>query len=317
MFQCLAKQFCALLLSVLTGAAFAAQDDQPIDVVASFSILADMVKQVGGSDVRVYSLVGPDSDSHVFNPTPNDAKALAKADLVVINGLGFEGWMKRLVQASGFKGPVVVASAGVETLEQEEDHHGHDHGKDHDKHDHDDGHEGKVDPHAWQDLRNARIYVANIRDALVKLRPENRDMIEQRAQSYIQEMEMLDAKLRSEFSSIPAERRKAIVSHDAFGYLAHAYDIDLIPVQGWTTGREASAADIAKLIRLIRDGKVHAYFVENMSDPRVLQRIASESGALPGGKLYSDALSAPGTEADTYLKMYEVNARRILDALNK
>lgn len=302
----------------------------PLKVIASFSILADMVEQVGGPLVQVGSLVGRDADAHVFNPTPKDTRELAQADLVVINGLGFEGWIERLIKASGFSGPVLVASDGIEVIgvdeDQDGDHHGHeseqnntkqhehDHGHHHDndKHAHD---HGPIDPHAWQSLRNAKVYVANIRDALIKARPQARDDLTARAASYTAEIDALDQQLTAAFAGIPEQKRKALISHDAFGYLAHDYDIEFLPVQGWSTGREASASDVASLIRQVREGKVQAYFVENMSDARVLQRIADETGARSGGALYSDAISAPGTEADTYLKMYQVNGRRLIEAL--
>lgn len=321
------------------GAHAADTRPDPLKVVASFSILADMVEQVGGSQVQVHSLVGRDADAHVFNPTPKDTRELAQADLVVINGLGFEGWLERLVKASGFKGPVVVASEGIEALDGEEDHdrdhheqdgHGHEHHAheqkqdqdDHEHHghhhDHDNRHahdHGPIDPHAWQSLRNAKVYVANIRDALIEARPQAREELTARAASYIVEIEALDQQLTAALAVIPENKRKALISHDAFGYLAHDYGIEFLPVQGWSTGREASASDVASLIRQVRDGKVQAYFIENMSDARVLQRIADETGARSGGSLYSDALSAKGTEADTYLKMYQVNGRRLIEAL--
>ncbi|WP_227870632.1 metal ABC transporter solute-binding protein, Zn/Mn family [Orrella marina] len=300
------------------GAHAADTRPDPLKVVASFSILADMVEQVGGSQVQVHSLVGRDADAHVFNPTPKDTRELAQADLVVINGLGFEGWLERLVKASGFKGPVVVASEGIEALDGEEDHD-RDHHEHHGHHnDHDNRHlhdHGPIDPHAWQSLRNAKVYVANIRDALIEARPQAREELTARAASYIVEIEALDQQLTAALAVIPENKRKALISHDAFGYLAHDYGIEFLPVQGWSTGREASASDVASLIRQVRDGKVQAYFIENMSDARVLQRIADETGARSGGSLYSDALSAKGTEADTYLKMYQVNGRRLIEAL--
>ena len=300
------------------GAHAADTRPDPLKVVASFSILADMVEQVGGSQVQVHSLVGRDADAHVFNPTPKDTRELAQADLVVINGLGFEGWLERLVKASGFKGPVVVASEGIEALDGEEDHDRDHHEQDGHHHDHDNRHahdHGPIDPHAWQSLRNAKVYVANIRDALIEARPQAREELTARAASYIVEIEALDQQLTAALAVIPENKRKALISHDAFGYLAHDYGIEFLPVQGWSTGREASASDVASLIRQVRDGKVQAYFIENMSDARVLQRIADETGARSGGSLYSDALSAKGTEADTYLKMYQVNGRRLIEAL--
>jgi zinc/manganese transport system substrate-binding protein len=303
----------------------------PIDVVASFSILANITEEIGGPLVNVTTLVGPDADSHVFNPSPADAKSLARAQVVVINGLGFEGWIDRLVKSSGFKGKLVVASNGVKPLdfkeetkshapEQKDSHdHGHKHGHkpktDHGKHDHAKHDHGEVDPHAWQDLKNGKIYAENIRAALVAVLPAARDEINARTKRYIDQIEALDQDSRMRLSAVPAEQRRVVSSHDAFGYFAQAYGVEFFAAQGWSTDREVSAADMSTLIREIRKDKVHALFVENMSDPRLMQRIAEETGVRVGGKLYSDALSAPGTAADTYLKMFSSNVNTILQAL--
>ena len=303
----------------------------PIDVVASFSILANITEEIGGPLVNVTTLVGPDADSHVFNPSPADAKSLARAQVVVINGLGFEGWIDRLVKSSGFKGTLVVASNGVKPLgfkeetkshapEQKDSHdHGHKHSHkpktDHGKHDHAKHDHGEVDPHAWQDLKNGKIYAENIRAALVAVLPAARDEINARTKRYIDQIEALDQDSRMRLSAVPAEQRRVVSSHDAFGYFAQAYGVEFFAVQGWSTDREVSAADMSTLIREIRKDKVHALFVENMSDPRLMQRIAEETGVRVGGKLYSDALSAPGTAADTYLKMFSSNVNTILQAL--
>jgi zinc/manganese transport system substrate-binding protein len=303
----------------------------PIDVVASFSILANITEEIGGPLVNVTTLVGPDADSHVFNPSPADAKSLARAQVVVINGLGFEGWIDRLVKSSGFKGKLVVASNGVKPLdfkeetkshapEQKDSHdHGHKHSHkpktDHGKHDHAKHDHGEVDPHAWQDLKNGKIYAENIRAALVAVLPAARDEINARTKRYIDQIEALDQDSRMRLSAVPAEQRRVVSSHDAFGYFAQAYGVEFFAAQGWSTDREVSAADMSTLIREIRKDKVHALFVENMSDPRLMQRIAEETGVRVGGKLYSDALSAPGTAADTYLKMFSSNVNTILQAL--
>ena len=303
----------------------------PIDVVASFSILANITEEIGGPLVNVTTLVGPDADSHVFNPSPADAKSLARAQVVVINGLGFEGWIDRLVKSSGFKGKLVVASNGVKPLdfkeetkshapEQKDSHdHSHKHSHkpktDHGKHDHAKHDQGEVDPHAWQDLKNGKIYAENIRAALVAVLPTARDEINARAKYYIDQIEALDQDSRMRLNAVPAEQRRVVSSHDAFGYFAQAYDVEFFAAQGWSTDREVSAAHMATLIREIRKDKVHALFVENMSDPRLMQRIAEETGVRIGGKLYSDALSAPGTAADTYLKMFSSNVNAILQTI--
>ncbi len=312
--------------SLLVSAPIAqANPSPPIEVVASFSILANITEEIGGPLVNVTSLVGTDADSHVFNPSPADAKSLARAQVVVINGLGFEGWIDRLVKSSGFKGELVVASNGVKPLDfkegaksqapEQKDRHKHGHKHSHDKHDHAKHDHGEVDPHAWQDLKNGKIYAENIRAALVAVLPAARDEINARAQQYIDQIGSLDQASRARLAAVPEAQRRVISSHDAFGYFAKAYDVEFFAAQGWSTDREVSAADMATVIREIRKDQVRALFVENMSDPRLMQRVSEETGVRIGGKLYSDALSAPGTDADTYLKMFSRNVNTILQAL--
>jgi len=267
---------------------------RPLRVVASFSILADMAREIGGSAVEVAALVGPDSDAHVFQPSPADARRLANAELVVVNGLAFEGWMDRLVRSSGYRGPVVVASDGVPVRRM-----------------------GRApDPHAWQDLANAQRYAANLRDAMTRARPAFAGEIGQHCASYIERLQALDREIRARFDAMPREHRRVISSHDAFGYFGAAYGIEFLAPQGMNTDSEASAASVARLIGQIRREDVRAVFVENISDPRLVQRIAREGGVTVGGRLYSDALSAPGTEADTYLKLFAHNATTIASALS-
>jgi zinc/manganese transport system substrate-binding protein len=266
---------------------------EPLKVVASFSLLADMVAQVGGDAVAVHALVGPDADAHAFTPAPADAQRLAQAGLIVVNGLGFEGWLDRLVRASGSKAPVVVASNGIQVRRI-----------------------GKVsDPHAWQSLVAAQRYVENIRAALVAARPAQAAAINARAADYTARLAALDASVRGRLAAIPPGERKLVTSHDAFGYMADAWGLDMRAAQGWTTAGDASAADVARLIRQLKAQKVRALFVENISDPRLVERIAREAGATVGGTLYSDALSPPGSRADTYLKLMAYNADTLLAAL--
>ena len=267
---------------------------RPLRVVASFSILADMAREIGGNAVEVAALVGPDSDAHVFQPSPADARRLANAELVVVNGLAFEGWMDRLVRSSGYRGPVVVASEGVPVRRI--------------------GRE--PDPHAWQDLANAQRYAANLRDAMARARPAFAAEIGQRCASYIERLQALDREVRARFDAVPRQHRRVISSHDAFGYFGAAYGIEFLAPQGMNTDSEPSAASVARLIDQIRREDVRAVFVENISDPRLVQRIAREGGGIVGGRLYSDALSAPGTEADTYLKLFAHNATTIASALS-
>lgn len=266
---------------------------RPLRVVASFSILADMVREVGGSAVEVVALVGPNADAHVFEPSPRDAKRLADADLVVVNGLGFEGWRDRLVHASGYRGPIAVATEGVPVRQL-----------------------GRApDPHAWQDLAHAQRYALNLRDALTRSRPLLAVEFSRRCDHYVQRLAALDREVRARFDAIPVPQRRVITSHDAFGYFGAAYGIEFLSALGASTDSEPSAAAVARLIEQIRRLGVRAVFVENITDPRLVERIAREGGAVVGGRLYSDALSAPGTEADTYLKLFAHNARRIAAGL--
>lgn len=313
--QGLSKLFSLIAISATLLAAPApalSAVSEPVRVVASFSILADMVRQVGGDEVVVTSLVGPDEDAHIFDPSPADAKALAQADIVVINGLGFEGWIDRLVKSSGFKGKLVVATKGIKPIKAAKSD-GHDHDQhDHGKHDH-----GDFDPHAWQDLRNGKVYVRNISEALIQAKPSAKAAIEGRTAQYLAEIDALDQLIRTRLADIPRKDRRVIASHGAFDYFGKAYGVTFFSLQGWTTEREPSAADIARLIREIKHDNVRALFVENMSDPRLLKRISEETGVKIGGELYSDALSAPGTAADTYLKMFAHNADLIWQTLQQ
>ena len=319
MFNTLSKTLAAFAATMIATAPVLSQtaDPQPLKVVASFSILADMVKQVGGDYVSVTSLVGPNEDAHVFDPSPGDARALAAADVVVINGLHFEGWIDRLIKSSGFKGKLVVASDGIVPIDvSHDDHDKHDHDKhDHDKHAHDKHDHGDTDPHAWQSLDNARVYVQNIQDALVEVRPDTAGDIVALTDIYLQQIDALNQKTKDRFNEIPKKDRRAIVSHDAFAYFGREYGVEFFSLQGLTTEQEPSAADIARLIREIKKDNIRALFVENISDPRLLKRVAEETGTRIGGELYSGALSAPGTEADTYLKMFAYNADLIWNAL--
>ena len=275
---------------------------EPLPVVASFSILADLVKQVGGPHVAVTSLVGPNADAHVFDPTPADAKRLASAKLVIINGLGFEGWMSRLIKSSGYKGPVVTASKGIKTIPMA--NHDHDHGH---KHAH-----SAPDPHAWQSLLNVPQYVENIRVALAAAMPAQAADFQARASDYLKQIDTLEKSTQARIAAVPIERRRVITSHDAFGYFARAYKINFYPLQGLSTGSEPSASDVARIVNEIKNNKVTAIFAENISDPRVLERVAKDTGATIGGTLYADALSQPGTSADTFLKMFAHNVDTIL-----
>ncbi|WAC29076.1 metal ABC transporter substrate-binding protein [Ancylobacter sp. SL191] len=295
----------------LAGPAFA-QDAAPatkLPVVASFSILGDFVKEVGGDRIAVSTLVGPNGDAHVFQPAPADAKKVAAAKVVFVNGLGFEGWMNRLIKASGTKATIVVATKGVAPRKMEEEEGGHDHGKDAHAHE-------ETDPHAWQSVANAKLYVANVRDGLIAADPAGKATYEANATAYLAKLDALDAEVKAAIATIPAERRRIITSHDAFGYFGAAYGMEFIAPQGVSTEAEASAKDVAKIIRQIKTEKIPAVFMENISDPRLVKRIADETGAKIGGEVYSDALSDDKGPASTYIDMIENNIRAFSSALS-
>ncbi|MEN9891686.1 MAG: hypothetical protein RLY78_1981 [Pseudomonadota bacterium] len=286
---------------------------RPPRIVVSFSILADIVRSVAPADAVIDTLVGPDADAHVFEPSPVHGKRLAAADLVVVNGLGFEGWITRLVKVSGYKGPLVEAARGVQTLRATEAD-GHDHA-----HDHDPAHGagGAVDPHAWQDPRQVVRYVANLGEAFIQRWPERRAEIEQRVRQQTAALQALDAALRQRLAAIAPGQRRVITSHDAFGYLGRAYQIQFLAPQGWATHSEPSAAAVARLIRQIKARQARALFVENISDRRMIDRIAQEAKVGVGGALYSDALSAPGGPADSYERLMRHNVESIARALEQ
>ena len=286
---------------------------QALEVTTSFSILGDLVSQVGGERVKVRALVGADEDAHAFQPRPSDARDVGGAALVVVNGLGFDDWMVRLARSGGYKGEVVVASTGIDTLAMTEDdhhhhdHHGHNHGKA----------EGKaVDPHAWQDVGNVRRYVANIADALAQVDPEGATAYRANAERYDGELQALDAEIRAAFADLPTERRKVVSSHDAFGYFGRAYGIRFLSPVGVSNNAEPTAQGVARLIRQLKAEKVPAVFIENVADSRLIERIRSESGAQIGGTLYSDALSKADGPAPSYVQMMRTNLDALRQALS-
>jgi zinc/manganese transport system substrate-binding protein len=284
------------LALLMTAGPALAQDK--LKVLATFSILGDFVRNVGGDRVEVATLVGPDSDAHVYAPAPADAKKVADAKVVIVNGLGYEGWMSRLVKASGSKAPVVVASKGVRERKAAGGH----------------GH-GGADPHAWQSVANAKVYVANIRDALIAADPAGKAAYEANATAYLGKLDALDADVKAAVAAIPADRRKIISTHDAFGYFQQAYGVEFIAPQGVSTEAEPSARDVARIITQVKKQKIPAVFLENIADPRLMERIAQESGARVGGNLYSDALTDEKGDAPTYLDMMRHNIKQISTAL--
>ncbi|MES2945537.1 MAG: metal ABC transporter substrate-binding protein [Pseudomonadota bacterium] len=279
------------LVALLSSASVVFAADK-IPVLASFSILGDIVQVVGGERVAVSTLVGPDEDAHVFEPRPLDAKNMLQTKLLVTNGLGFEPWAQRLVKSAGYKGQSVIASQGVKPRAMPAET-GHSH--------------AESDPHAWQDPTNVIIYVRNITAALSKLDPGGAANYLSNGEAYIKQLQTLDAETKAQFATIPAENRKVITSHDAFGYFGARYEIKFLAPQGISTEAEPSAKQVAQLIRQIQKEKIKAVFVENMSNPKLLAQLSKDAGVTVGPELYVDALSKSGGPADSYLKLMRHN----------
>jgi len=302
--------FIASLLG-LTAPAMASD----LKVVTSFSILADMVTQIGGDAVSVISLVKPDGDAHNFEPSPQDLKTVADADLIITSGLDFEPWMARLVSSAGFKGPVIVASQGISPLKTgEAHHHGHAHGHGHDGHAHKHDH-GDIDPHAWQSLKNGQIYVTNITQALAKVAPAQADLLRKRGEEYRARLAALDTWVHEQFAPIPRAQRKVITSHDSFAYFGEAYGVTFLAAAGVGGQSEPSAKALAALVNEVKRENIKILFLENMSSPQVMNALARETGATLGGKLYSDALSAPDGAVPSYEAMFRHNVTLLAAAM--
>ena len=280
----------AALAAMLAGPTLA---HAKISVVTSFTILADLAHNVGGDRIEVRSLVGPNSDVHSYVPSPADAKVLAGAKIVILNGLGLEGSTARFMSESAKGARAVIASAGVAPLRLR----------------------GEPDPHAWQSVANAKIYVINIRDALIEADPADRSTFEANAAAYLLRLDALDAEVKTALVTIPPDRRKLITTHDAFGYFGTAYGVEFIAPYGVSTEAEASARAVALVITQIRRERIPAVFLENITDPRLLERIARESGARLGGTLYSDALTGPEGPVPTYIDLIRHNVKQLVTAL--
>ena len=288
------RRLCWLICLGLIALSAPARAQDRLNVVASFSILGDFVRNVGGDRVNVTTLVGPDSDAHVYVPAPADAKKVADAKLVFINGLGFEGWLSRLLKSAGGKASVVTATSGIAPLKRGSD----------------------ADPHAWQSVANAKIYVVNIRDALVAAAPADADAFKSRASAYLADLDALEREVRAAIAAIPESRRKVISTHNAFGYFAAAYGVEFIAPLGVSTESEASARDIARIITQVRTARIPAVFLENITDPRLMGRIAAETGARVGGTLYSDSLTGEKGDSPTYIAMVRHNIKALTSALS-
>jgi zinc/manganese transport system substrate-binding protein len=282
-----------------TTAMSSAASAKTLDVVASFTVLADVVHEVGGADVTVKTLVGPNGDPHEFEPSPDDARNLKAADVVFVSGEGLEGWMDRLITASGYKGTPVVASQGINTRTMEED--------------------GKTvtDPHVWNSPVNVLVWVDNIEKSLSAADPSHAADFKRNAENYRKELKALDAYAHSKLDPVPDEQRKILTSHDAFGYFGREYKVKFLAPIGFSTETEASAADVAKLIDQIKQEKVKVYFFENSNDPKLVKQVAAATGAKPGGELYVEALSDSKGPASTYEKMFRYNVNQVAAALTR
>ena len=276
-----------------------------VRVVASFSVLGDMVKAVGGERVQVDSLVGTDQDSHVYQPTPQDAQKIGRAQVFVVNGLGFEGWLERLEKNAGMSGVKVVATAGLPALTgPQHGEEGHDHEQDHQA--------NGMDPHAWQDpALVAKYYVPNIIQGLSQADPAGATYYQQHGQAYINQLNQLSIQIQQILGSFPREQRKVVVAHRSFEYFGKAFGVDFYSVQGISTDSQPSAKQVAQLINLIQTQKIHALYAENISDPKMIQQISAETGVRMGNKLYSENLSEENGYAPTYLRMMQYNADQI------
>ena len=293
--MCHIKVFCkSVALCILLTANVAIASDTTIRIVTSFSILEDLVRELGGEYVSVVNLVGRNSDAHMYQPKPSDSIAIANADLVVFNGLAFEGWIVRLIENNGYKNKQLIASRGVDIIT----------------------HGDEPDPHAWQSFHNIRVYIHNITRTLITLRPQYAEALTQRQQKYLDTLNALEQHLLEQITNIPANKRVVVTSHDAFGYLGREFDIRFLAPLGLSIEVEASAEDVAAVIDQIREQDVKALFVENINSPRLLQRIAAETGVAIGGRLYSDALSEAHGPAGTYLNMMRHNVESLIIALN-
>ena len=289
------KLLSALLIAGLALTAVPATADDKVNVVASFSILGDMVRQVTGEMAEVTTIVGPDADAHVYTPNARDARAVADADVIFINGLGFETWSKTLIETSGTKASVYTATDGVTPLKVE----------------------GKIDPHAWNALTNGMVYVANIATGMAKADPKNAATYKANADAYTARLQALHARATEALQKLPADQRTVVTAHDAFGYLAHAYGLNFLAPVGIDTEAEPSARELAKLIKHLKTTGAGALFVENISSPALVQQIARETGIKIGGRLFSDALSERGGPATSYETMFEHNLGALIRALSQ
>lgn len=281
----------ALSMALFATSSFATER---LKIVASFSILGDMVQNVIGDHADLTTIVGPDADAHVYQPSVADARAVADADVIFVNGMGFETWSDTLIAESGTRASIHAATIGITPLEVE----------------------GEIDPHAWNSLLNGIVYVNNIAAVLSAKMPAHADAIEQNRAAYVEQLRALDASTKETLATLPLEKRTVVTAHDAFGYLAHAYDMTFLAPIGVDTEAEPSAKELAILIEQLKSDGAAALFVENITSPALVQQIADETGLSIGGRLFSDALSERGGPATSYLAMFEHNLNTLLTALD-
>ncbi|WP_374651690.1 metal ABC transporter solute-binding protein, Zn/Mn family [Dongia sp.] len=302
-----------LVLVLLSGLFVALHDvraDDKLEVVATFSVVADLTQRIGGEAIDLTTLVGANEDAHAYEPTAEAQRAVAAAQIVVANGLGFEPWLDRLVDAAQFKGDLVVATKGIEPLALPDEHAEEEIAGGADDHEH-----GANDPHAFQDPKLVLAYIDNIEAALAKAAPAHATAFAANAERLKADFRALDAELSASIGGLPADRKHILTSHDAFGYFGRAYGIDFIGVQGISTDSEPSAQDLKNVIEQIKVGKIKAMFIENMSDPRFIESIAADTGIAVGGDLFADALSGPEGPAGDLLSLFRHNERELLKAL--
>ena len=320
-------------LSIFSGAVNATEQKEGVTlkVVTTFSILADLVTQVGGAHVEVHTLVDWDEDAHVYHPTPSDVRHLAKADLLVLNGLGFEGWLERLITSSKFNGQLVTATSGIDAIKQggDDSHAHHNHGShqdhetddDHGTHETHNGHDyhklGRqgFDPHAWHSLVAVKVYIQNIVNALIKLDASHQPQYQANADLYLAKLNELALETKSNLAKLSDTQRNIVMPHNAFAYLARDYDLHVYSLKGINSESEASAAQIAQVIRKIKAENIQAIFSETTADDRLIKLVQQETSALMGGALISGALSRK--LAPTYLEMMRYNIERITQALSE
>src|SRR6266576_4309759 len=285
-----------------------AEAAERIKVVATFSVIGDMVANVAGDRVDLVTMVGPGGDTELFKPSLADGKSVAEAKIVFMNDLNdeFEPWLEPLLKRVKFGGIKIVVSRGVKTFTSSEERAPRSKAA-----------EEEIDQHAWLDPKNGVVYVRNIAAALAKNDPANAADYRTRAAAYTKELQDLDAWAKAEMAIVPPPKRRILSSHDSLQYLAKAYGITMLSINGWTNNSEPSAAELASLTQKIRHDGIRELFLYIITDPRAMQQVAKETGAAVGGTLYGDALSKPGGEADTYLKMIRHDVTTLIAGMMK